>query len=258
MGSGLCFLDCRRELSQHFTLQRAQHTNYFLERQIRELQLATSQPFGFAFQYTVTILAALGLALFSSWKVTLVTLSSVPIALIILSLITAGMQPSIEKQQLELNQASKHITTAIAAIDTVKFYNGQSFEIAKYTQNIRKAATFYLRVARSNALQIGFVRFVTLAMFVQAFWYGSHLFAKGEVSAGDVLTAFWGCLIATQSAEMILPQMIVLEKGRAAGFNLKAIVDHVHRGTSVASMTGGNAPRYCEGDIEVRDVSPSC
>ncbi|KAI9843976.1 MAG: hypothetical protein M1837_006018 [Sclerophora amabilis] len=226
-----------------------------LQTQLRELQMATSQPLGFLIQYTVTALGALGVAFYYSWNLTLVTLATVPLAGIILSFISARMQPSIENQQEELSVASKLITNALSSIEVVKCFNGVDQEIWQYARAIRKAARHYLGQAHANALQIGLVRLIILGMFVQGFWYGSTLVKPGGKDAGDVLTTFWAAFTATQAIEQILPQMIVLEKGRAAGATLKAIMAHLERGRRISKMLGFRKPNYCYGDIEVRDVS---
>jgi len=224
-------------------------------RNVRELQLATSQPFGYAVQYTVTSFVALGVAFYYSWSLTLVTLATVPISAIVLSMISAKMQPSIQAQEAELTKASKMVSNAFSGIDTVKSFNGQDFEKWQYAKAVNKAASYYLVEAQANAQQIGFVRLIILGMFVQGFWYGSHLVNTGQKNPGDILTCFWACLMATQSVEQILPQCIVLEKGRAAGATLKATIIQIERGRRVVSMLGGNSPPRCEGDIEVRNVS---
>lgn len=203
----------------------------------------------------VTALAALGLAFYTSWNLTLVTLATVPVIAVVLSYISAKMQPSIQAQQEKLTQASKLANNAITSIDTVKCFNGQDWEVWQYANCVREAAKCYLKQARANALQIGFVRVATLGMFVQGFWYGSTLVQSGQRSAGQILTAFWACLLATQAIEQILPQMIVLEKGRAAGATLKATLVQIERGRRVVKMIGRKTPRYCDGDIEVRNVS---
>lgn len=165
------------------------------------------------------------------------------------------MQPSIDAQVDQLTQASKQANDAISAIDTVKCFNGQDFEIWQYAKTVRKAARFYLIQARANALQIGFVRLVTLSMFVQGFWYGSHLVTTGAKDPGQVLTTFWACLMATQSIEQILPQMIVLEKGRAAAATLKSLLVRMEKDCKDVEVVDHITPEYCEGDIEVRNVS---
>lgn len=225
-----------------------------MRRQVRELQIATSQPLGFAVQYTVTTLVALGVAFYTAWVLTFVTLATLPFSAVILACISARMQPYIETQNENLSQASKLADNALSAIDTVKCFNGQDYEVWQYSRSIKRAAQSYLKQAQANALQIGFVRLVTLGMFVQGFWYGSHLVAIGNKTPGQILTTFWACLMATQAVEQILPQIIVLEKGRAAGATLEAILVQMRAGHKVTRTNGGLTPGYCDGDIEVRNV----
>ncbi|KAI4271731.1 MAG: hypothetical protein L6R38_006798, partial [Xanthoria sp. 2 TBL-2021] len=225
-----------------------------LQTQIRELQMGTSQPLGFALQSTVTALSALGLALYTAWDLTLITIATIPFAALVLGWISSRMQPSIEAQAKELNTASKFANNAFQAIDVVKCFNGQDFETWQYAKAINRAAKKYLIQAKANALQIGFVRFITLSMFVQGFWYGSHIVITGKKEPGQVLTAFWSCLSALQAVEQILPQILVLEKGRAAGATLQAILTQMDKRHRVI-MSGQLTPEFCEGDIEVRNVS---
>ncbi|KAL8857899.1 MAG: hypothetical protein Q9178_005518 [Gyalolechia marmorata] len=223
-----------------------------LQTQIRELQLGTSQPLGFALQSTVTALSALGLALYTAWDLTLITIATIPFAAIILGWISSRMQPSIDAQAKELSTASKIANNTLQAIDVVKCFNGQDFETWQYAKAINRAAKKYLIQAKANASQIGFVRFITLSMFVQGFWYGSHIVITGKKEPGQVLTAFWSCLSALQAVEQILPQILVLEKGRAAGATLQAILTQIGK-RHQAITTGHLTPEFCEGDIEVRN-----
>lgn len=216
--------------------------------------MATSQPLGFSIQYTVTAFAALGVAFYNSWNLTLVTIATFPFAAIILSFISKKMQPSINGQEEYLSQASKSSSNAISAIETVKCFNGQEHEVKQYATTIRGAARHYLVQANANALQIGFVRLITLGMFVQGFWYGSTLVGHSTTS-GQVVTTFWAALMATQAIEQLLPQMIVLEKGRAAGATLKAIIFRMERGRRITEMVGNQVPTLCNGDIDIRGVS---
>ena len=177
-----------------------------------------------------------------------------PLTTLLLYSISARIQPFITHQLEHLTQASKHANIAMESIDTVKYYNGQEYEVSKYTEAIKKAAKYYLVQARINALEIAFIRVAILAMFVQGFWYGSHLVQTGRKTPGEVLTTFWACLMATQTMEQLLPYVMVLEKGRAAATTLKAVLVKIEKGRKVQQLTGLKAPRFCEGDIQVRNV----
>ena len=202
----------------------------------------------------VTVFAALSLAFHYSWGLTIVTLSTVPILAVLLAWNSSRMQPSIETQMEELTKASSIANDAILAIDTVKCFNRQDFEIWLYRKAIERAARCYLRLAQANALQIGGLRLITLIMFVQGFWFGSHLVNTGQKNPGDILTAFWACLMATQAFERIQPEVVILEKGRVAGAALKSILDQMEDGFGISRVSGGTFPLYCAGDIEIKDV----
>lgn len=200
------------------------------------------------------MVAALGLAFYTAWSLTLVTLAIAPLSVIFLAWVSARIQPAINAQIEQLIQASKLANSALTAIDTVKCFNGQDTEIWQYATTVKKASEWYIVQARTNAVQIGFVRIVILTMFVQGFWFGNYLVRIGQKNAGQVLTAFWACLMAAQTVEQLVPQIIVLEKGRTAASTLEAVLIKIEKGRRVTKMIGHKAPRYCEGDIQVRNV----
>lgn len=201
------------------------------------------------------MLAAIGLALYTAWDLTLVILGAIPLGIAALAFLSKRIQPFIRSQAKDLALAAKLTTAAINAIDTVKCCNGQSFEHGQYLQVIRKAAKEYLSQAKISSLQISCIRFLTLTIFVQGFWYGSHLVENRAKTSGQILTAFWACLMATQTFEELLPQAIVLEKGRNAAATLHAILENIDNAQKLESMLGHKSPSYCDGDIQFSNVS---
>ncbi|KAK8165049.1 P-loop containing nucleoside triphosphate hydrolase protein [Phyllosticta citrichinensis] len=223
-----------------------------LQMQTRELQIATSQPFGTCIEAVATTLLCLGLAMFYSWKLTLVILAVVPVVGISVVFFSSRLQPNVDKQSDKLNEALKYAMAAMSSIETVKSFNGQDLEVWKYTQIARKAASYYIRQANWNALQMGVVSLCTFAMFIQGFWYGTTLLDKG-LSPGKVLTTFWAALMACQGFMAFLPMMMVLEKGRAAGAKLRAVT--IHGSLSEDEVVEGMKPDHCVGDIEMKNIN---
>ena len=226
-----------------------------IQAQIRELQLATSQPLGALIYLTSTAILSLVQALVRAWDLTLVSLASAPI--IMLAVVWAGknMSNNLEKQQAKLTEAQKFSTSALGAIETVKCFNGQQIERDKYTNCIAEGAHFYYRVASANALQLAFIVLLSVSMFVQGFYYGGVLIREGKKNSSDIITTFFSAIAAFQSITAIIPQMIVLEKGRVAGSTLRAIMAQVHTNTASRRSSGLLSPKTCDGDIDVRNVS---
>ncbi|KAJ5185139.1 ABC transporter integral membrane type 1 [Penicillium cf. griseofulvum] len=228
-----------------------------IQAHIHEMQMATSQPLGLVLQYSCRSLASLGLGFYTSWSLSLVTLAGIPIFSAIIGYLSSKMRFSIIAQQAELTEASKVANNAITNIDTVKCLNGQAFEYRNFVQRIERSATHYLRQARLNSLQIAVIRWMIFGMFVQGFWYGSSLARTGKLTSGEVLRTFWACLTAAQSIEQVLPQMIVMEKGKVASAALKSIIQARREDKIVSEVKGTRYPEHCEGDIEVSFSYPS-
>lgn len=216
--------------------------------------MGTSQPFGFLAQEIVVILGALGVAFYSSWKLTLVILATFPVSVILMGLIGKNLGAKVEAQKLHLAQASKFASTAISAVDTVKVFNGHDQEVWQYSVAIKEASKWYLQQARINAFQVGIVRFAVIAMFVQGFWYGITLVSQGH-SPGNVLATFFACLQATQGAEALLPQLLILTKAMSAGETLHSLLPSKQSGRKLKKTARPLNPSTCCGDIEVNNVS---
>ncbi|KAF5618531.1 STE6 [Fusarium sp. NRRL 52700] len=225
-----------------------------IQTQTRELQLASSQVLGLLVGDIITSIASLGIALYYSWKLTLVLLATLPISAIILSLATKRLEPAIQAQKRELAVASKFAVASITAVDLVKVFNGYDQEVWQYYPAAKAAAKHYLIQAQCNALQMGYVAFWVVAMFVVGFWYGVVLVNNDGLAAGSVLTTFYATLAAFQGIEALMPQWLVLAKGMSAGNFLSSITRNVRNGEIVKPMTGALRPLSCSGDIELKDV----
>ncbi|KAF5022574.1 hypothetical protein F66182_5407 [Fusarium sp. NRRL 66182] len=226
-----------------------------IQTQTRELQLASSQVLGLLMGDIITSIASLGIALYYSWKLTLVLLTTLPISAIVLSLATRRLEPAIQAQKRDLAVASKFAIASITAIDLVKVFNGYDQEVWQYYPAIKAAARQYLIQAQCNALQMGYVAFWVVAMFVVGFWYGVVLVNNDGLGAGSVLTTFYATLAAFQGIEALMPQWLVLAKGMSAGSFLSGITRSTRNGGLIKPMVGALRPEVCVGDVELRDVS---
>lgn len=192
--------------------------------------------------------------MFYSWKLTLVIVATIPLVTLILGSLGASMQPHVKKQQEKLSEALKHVNSALSYIETVKCFNGQDHEKSKYATAIQESSIWYMRVVNSNALQFAVTSFMASAMFVQGFYYGGVLVRNGEKNAGDVVTTFVAALGAFQAIASILPQMIVLEKGRTAGATLRAVINQIEGGPAASPVRGSSKLDSCKGSIELKNV----
>ena len=224
-------------------------------RQVRDLQLATSQPMGAAAQCAISGVSSLVIAFLYSWKLTLVITCTVPAVYIFMAFLSTRLARGVVHQTACLQEALNYATNAFQNIETVKCFNGERVELHKFGQSIARAAKYHSRQANLRSIQLGFMQCITLSMFVQGFWYGSSLIAGGKRSPGQVMTTFWAALMAVQSITGFLPQWIILEKGRVAAAHLKAVELQVKDEGRASVFATRQGPRSCSGDIEFKQVS---
>jgi len=180
-------------------------------------------------------------------------LSGLPLIVPILSFLSSRIQPNIAGQQVEMSKAAKHVFNTFTSIETVKCFGGQNIEFERYATALRRVTAFYYRQVFWFAAQVGVTRIATMGMYVQAFWFGSALLNRGEISAENIIIAFLGTTMAVGALMQVMPQLLILEKGKAAGQKLRAVMvqnskERLRRaGERVVSDT-------CIGDIEFREV----
>ncbi|KAF2868020.1 multidrug resistance protein-like protein 2 [Massariosphaeria phaeospora] len=226
-----------------------------IQMQIRDLQLSVSGPFGEGLQCIVQAIGALAVAFYFAWNLTLVIIASVPLIYIVMALLSKRFTARAHEQADKLQQALKYVTNAIQSIETVKCFNGERLELQRYIGFIGLAAALYVRQANIRSLQVGFMQFITLSIFVQGFWYGSHLVTSGQKNAGDVVTTFWGALMAVQGISGFLPQFITLQKGRVAGARLQALMAQMSKNDLGTELRGKLRPDRCPGDVVFKKVT---
>lgn len=226
----------------------------YSSRHIRDLQQATSQPLGFTVQNIVSAVASIILALYTSWKLALICVATVPVCAVIMGIVSRKIQPIMEGQRAELTKAAKLASGAISSIVTVKHCNGEDAELRQYTSTICEATKWYLKESLVCAIEIGSLHFLTFSMFIQGFWFGGYLVSRGELDAGQVLTTFWASFQATQAIENIMPEVMNLEKGRVAANFLSNTLAHARRCRDVQNEQGTTCPVYCDGDIRFKNV----
>ena len=225
-----------------------------VNRQIREVQTASSLALGSLSMDIATAVGNIIVAFYFSWKLTLVILATVPVSLAALDALGRNLKSAIRAHKAELARASKYAAAALASIDLVKAFNGVDLESWKYMRSTRDMVQHYLVQVRAHAAQLGYTKFWVECIFVLGFYYGVVLVHEGA-SPGHVLTTFYAALAALQAAEAFVPKYLLLVRGMSAGLELRRVTEDFQDGRKIRRRTGILKPSTCAGDIEINNVS---
>jgi ATP-binding cassette, subfamily B (MDR/TAP), member 1 len=219
---------------------------------MNSLHLTLSQTLACAIHSLSSAITCLIVAFYFSWSLTLVILCTVPLVVFILARLSTKMDPNIRNYTVKMAEAIKYILAALNGIEVVKCMNAEEIELWKFLHRLKAAGNFYKSQAALGALQVAFMQFAVLGMFVQGFWYGGSLIRNGKKDAGDVMTTFWAALMATQSFVQMAPHLMALEKGIVAAERLRRVCQE-NQDTEKKVHAGAKLDR-CSGEVEFRNV----
>ncbi|KAH8826445.1 P-loop containing nucleoside triphosphate hydrolase protein [Flagelloscypha sp. PMI_526] len=216
-----------------------------------EVREAASLACGNILQHLTTVIACLVLAFLRSPILTLVILATLPALMLIQvasQIFSAGL---LKREEEQLGEASTVIDRSITGISTVKGYNAAKWEEGNLAHVLNLWKKTITGLGALWGLTSGLSEFASLAMFVQAFWFGGKMVADGKVKAGDVMAIFWACLIAMSNLQMLTPQLMVITRGRFALGSLMALAHD----SSPPSQKNKVVPTYFHGELNLHKVS---
>ncbi|KAJ7207987.1 P-loop containing nucleoside triphosphate hydrolase protein [Mycena pura] len=214
-----------------------------------EVRSASSLATGRVIEYLTTCVACLVLAFSRSYSLAFVILLAVPILVVIQFASQCVARPllGIERQQTAVAATLVDRTVTAMGISTVKAFNAAAREQHALTAVLTRIEKAVWKLVAVWGFMSGLAHFVMMGMFVQGFWFGARVVREGTIGAGDVMTVFWACLMATTNLQLCIPQFIQLAQGKHAFESLLALVD-------THDTTETPLPVPCRADIMLRDV----
>lgn len=81
---------------------------------------------------------------------------------------------------------------AISSIRTVFSFVAEDLLAARYAELLQKSVPFGAKIGFAKGAGLGVIYLVTYSTWALAFWYGSILVAKGEITGGAAIACFFG------------------------------------------------------------------
>lgn len=176
--------------------------------------------------YATASIFALILAFFHQTVLTLLLLSSIPLLLIIQAIAAKITGPLLDTQRRHAAQLATAVGTTMSNISTIKGSNYSPTSLSLLNELFESVHSTTAKPLYVWGISTGLSQFITLAMFVQGFWFGASIVrssSPNEVpgTAGDVMTTFWASLLVITNLQRSIPHLAVLGKGKASLENLR-------------------------------------
>jgi ABC-type multidrug transport system fused ATPase/permease subunit len=148
---------------------------------VAQVQDAMSITLAELFRQTTTLIIGVALIMWISIKLSLFMLATFPVLVVLAMIFGRRIKKLSKKTQDELANTNVIVEETLQAINTVKAFTNELFEVARYRTTLAKA----VRTAISTANYRGaFITFIIVGLFggiILVIWYGSTLVANGEI-----------------------------------------------------------------------------
>lgn len=190
-----------------------------LHRCIEDFRAGSSEALVLTIQSIVTLVAAVCVSFYYLYKLSFVTLALFPFIVVY----TLFLSQKIQKCQVEENKASEEaadiVDWLLSAYRLMKLSLTQQREINRFLLASKTCSAHFLRGILIHASQNGVTRVLVLMLFVQAFWYGTHLIRQG-LRPGLVLVCLSACVVFALAFSALSQHVVFLLKARASTLKL--------------------------------------
>ncbi|KAI3622460.1 hypothetical protein WG66_014995 [Moniliophthora roreri] len=180
------------------------------------VRLSTGLASGLLIQHLTTTIVALVLAFTQSPLLTLLTLSAIPLLTIVQAISQVWSARFIATERDILSSLTSHINTTLSLLPTIRLFNLAQSPLRTLADIHKTLTSTDIRINTTFAISSSMTELLIMAMFVQAFWFGSTLVRQGKIDVGGVMAVFWACLVASSNLQMAVAQLAGLQRGRVA------------------------------------------
>lgn len=135
----------------------------------------------------ISIIGAIIILLMIDWRMTLIMLIAVPLAVLIIMPLGQKIYKVSLSTQDQMADFSSNLGRVLSDIRLVKAYQAEKTEIEKGNKNIQRLFQFGLKEAKIQAVVSPFMTFIMMFVLVVLIGYGGVRVASGELSAGSLV-----------------------------------------------------------------------
>lgn len=155
---------------------------------VAQVQDAMSITLAELFRQTTTLIVGVIIIMWTSIKLSLFMLATFPVLVALALVFGRKIKMLSKKTQDELANTNVIVEETLQAINTVKAFTNEMFEVGRYQSTLSKA----VKTAIAGAYYRGaFITFIIVGLFggiILVIWYGATLVANGDIEQGDLVS----------------------------------------------------------------------
>lgn len=147
----------------------------------------TATTFPHLIKQPLTLIMALGVLFYLSWKLTLITLIAVPVLFAGIGLLSKPIRMLSQKRQEKLANANTITTDYIKGVEVSKAYAIEDVLKTKYDLHVDESVEYGKKVQLRQALLQSFSYLISLTPFFITFILGGYFVSQNDLTIGSLL-----------------------------------------------------------------------
>ncbi|KAL0489882.1 ATP-binding cassette, subfamily B protein [Acrasis kona] len=191
------------------------------------------------------------LAMIANWAMTLLVLTSIPLAVFIIVVFSGILRFLATKTSNIMSDSVACANEVIGSMRTIRSMAGEEKELSRYSNNLDKVQYYAFFNSLIKGCILGPIIFFIWGGVSLGFWYGGQLLQAGTLDAGNYIKVFGFCLMTIMGLLQtvgIVPEFIKAQA--SASLLLKVILRE-----PAIRFRGGVSPDQLTGHISFKNVT---
>ncbi|KAL3285372.1 hypothetical protein HHI36_019479 [Cryptolaemus montrouzieri] len=203
-------------------------------------------------------IASLILAFVKGWELALICLTSLPLSVLCISIVTCLSTKLAKRESNAYGSAGAIAEEVLSTIKTVLAFGGETKEMERYDINLIAAKKNNVRRATISATGFGLLWFSIYSTYALAFWFGVGLVIDDmgkenpTYTPGTMITVFFSILTATMNFGISSTYIETFSKAKASGTKIFALIDTLPKIN--LSINAGEKLTNMKGNIQFKNI----
>ncbi|WP_041631645.1 ABC transporter ATP-binding protein [Corynebacterium terpenotabidum] len=219
---------------------------------VQQVQMVTAMALSFMVTMPIMCVGGIVMALREDVGLSWLVWVSVPVLLVIVSLMIVQLVPLFNVMQEKVDRINGVLREQITGIRVVRAFVREEHESARFAEANREIAQVSEKVGRVFVLMFPMIMLLLHIATAAVLWFGGHRVGDGEMEVGS-LTAFMQYLLQILVAVMMGAFMaMMLPRAIVCARRIDEVLEHV---ATIAEPSTPQTPTALRGELEFRNVS---
>lgn len=179
------------------------------------------------FKDGVTVLALIGLLIYTDWELTLFCVVTLPFVLVLVRILSKRLRRLSRGNQEQYGEMTQIITEAVQGQKIVKLFGGQQYEKNRFSQAINSIKSNNVKQAATASLNSGVSQFlVACALSMVLYFAASKSRSNHNFTAGDFVSFITAMIMIFAPMKRITNVTQSLQKGLTAAESVFTFLDN--------------------------------